>query len=73
MKVLSVDQDEQRVSLSIKALEEAPERTEEPKKKKAKRPEVRQPQLKEEDDDSAFTIGDLLGDQLKGLFGNDEE
>ena len=73
VKVLSVDQDEQRVSLSIKALEEAPERTEEPKKKKAKRPEVRQPQLKEEDDDSAFTIGDLLGDQLKGLFGNDEE
>ena len=73
VKVLSVDQDEQRVSLSIKALEEAPERTEEPKKKKAKRPEVRQPQLRDEEDDSAFTIGDQLGDQLKGLFGNDEE
>ena len=73
VKVLSVDQDEQRVSLSIKALEEAPERTEEPKPKKEKRAEVRQPQLRDEEDDSGFTIGDQLGDQLKGLFGNDEE
>ena len=72
VKVLSVDPEEQRVSLSIKALEEAPERTEEPKTK-TKRPEVVQPQLRDEDDDSAFTIGDQLGDQLKGLFGNDEE
>ncbi len=72
VKVLSVDPEEQRVSLSIKALEEAPERTEEPKAK-TKRPEVVQPQLRDEDDDSAFTIGDQLGDQLKGLFGNDEE
>ena len=72
VKVLSVDPEEQRVSLSIKALEEAPERTKEPKAK-TKRPEVVQPQLRDEDDDSAFTIGDQLGDQLKGLFGNDEE
>lgn len=72
VKVLSVDQSEQRVSLSIKALEEAPERTEEPKKQE-RRPEVRQPQLRDEDEDSAFTIGDQLGDQLKGLFGNDED
>lgn len=72
VKVLSVDQDEQRVSLSIKALEEAPERTEEPKKKQP-RPEVRQPQLRDDDEDSGFTIGDQLGDQLKGLFGGDED
>lgn len=72
VKVLSVDQNEQRVSLSIKALEEAPERTEEPKAQEP-RAEVRQPQLRDEDEESAFTIGDQLGDQLKGLFGNDEE
>lgn len=72
VKVLSVDQSEQRVSLSIKALEEAPERTEEPKKQE-RRPEVRQPQLRDDDEESAFTIGDQLGDQLKGLFGNDED
>lgn len=72
VKVLSVDQEEQRVSLSIKALEEAPERTEEPKKQEP-RAEVRQPQLRDDDEESAFTIGDQLGDQLKGLFGNDDE
>ena len=78
VKVLSVDQDEQRVSLSIKALEEAPERdeqqqaTQKPEREES-RPAVRQPSLRDEDDDSAFTIGDQLGDQLKGLFGDDEE
>ena len=80
VKVLSVDQTEQRVSLSIKALEEAPERpepSEAPKKesrgKQQSRPEVRQPSLRDDEDDSAFTIGDQLGDQLRGLFGDDEE
>lgn len=78
VKVLSVDQDEQRVSLSIKALEEAPERdeqqqaTQKPEREES-RPAVRQPSLRDEDDDSAFTIGDQLGDQLKGLFGDDED
>ena len=76
VQVLSVDQDEQRVSLSIKALEEAPEQPEqrqEAQKEESSRAEVRQPSLRDEEDDSAFTIGDQLGDQLKGLFGNDEE
>ncbi len=80
VKVLSVDQSEQRVSLSIKALEEAPERTEgednpaaKSAPKQTSRPEVRQPSLRDDDEDSAFTIGDQLGDQLKGLFGNDED
>src|SRR5690625_1969461 len=78
VKVLSVEQDEQRVSLSIKALEEAPEReeqqqaTQKPEREES-RPAVRQPSLRDEDDDSAFTIGDQLGDQLKGLFGDDED
>lgn len=74
VKILSVDQDDQRVSLSIKALEEAPEPSEQPQQSREKsRPSVHQPSLREEDDDSAFTIGDQLGDQLKGLFGNEEE
>ena len=78
VKVLSVDQTEQRVSLSIKALEEAPERpepSEAPKQQSRgkSRPEVRQPSLRDDEDDSAFTIGDQLGDQLKGLFGDDED
>jgi small subunit ribosomal protein S1 len=81
VKVLSVDQNDQRVSLSIKALEDAPEQAEQPrqnqnqgqKSRNDSRPEVRQPQLRDDDDDSAFTIGDQLGDQLKGLFGDDDE
>lgn len=78
VKVLSVDQDEQRVSLSIKALEEAPERDEQEQatqkpKREEPRPSVRQPSLRDDDDDSAFTIGDQLGDQLKGLFEDDED
>ena len=72
VKVLSVDQEAQRVSLSIKALEEAPERQEQEQRQEP-RQEVRQPQLRDEDDESGFTIGDQLGDQLKGLFGNDDE
>lgn len=78
VQVLSVDQNEQRVSLSIKALEEAPERPEQseaPQKESRgqSRPAVRQPSLRDEEDDSAFTIGDQLGDQLRGLFGDDED
>lgn len=81
VKVLSVDSEDQRVSLSIKALEEAPEQSEQPRQNQNKgqksrqksRPDVRQPQLRDDEDDSTFTIGDQLGDQLKGLFGDDDE
>lgn len=77
VKILSVDQDEQRVSLSIKALEDAPKETQSTTRSKSKPKErkssVRQPSLRDEDDDSAFTIGDQLGDQLKGLFGDSED
>lgn len=75
VQVLEVDQDEQRVSLSIKALEEAPEQPEKREKTRQEpRPSVRQPSLRDEEDESSFTIGDQLGDQLAGLFGkNDEE
>ena len=58
VKVLSVDQDEQRVSLSIKALEEALKEMNKNKPSKTVKnsPSVRQPSLRDEDDDSAFTI-----------------
>src|SRR5699024_3603055 len=61
VKVLSVDQEAQRVSLSIKALEVAPEiqeQEQEQEQRPESRQEVRQPQLRDEDDESAFTIGD---------------
>lgn len=52
VKVLSVDVKEQRISLSIKALEEE-QATEELK------------QYEKTDDQSSFQIGDLIGDRLK--------
>ena len=79
VKVLSVDEGEQRVSLSIKALEDAPAQSEERQssdrpasRRQERQTQVRQPSLRE-DDDAAFTIGDQLGDQLKGLFGDSED
>ncbi|WP_017186925.1 30S ribosomal protein S1 [Alkalibacillus haloalkaliphilus] len=52
VKVLDVSEEEQRISLSIKEVEEAEESKEMEKYQK-------------EDDESAFQIGDLIGDQLK--------
>ncbi|GEN45168.1 30S ribosomal protein S1 [Alkalibacillus haloalkaliphilus] len=52
VKVLDVSEKEQRISLSIKEVEEAEESKEMEKYQK-------------EDDESAFQIGDLIGDQLK--------
>lgn len=77
VKVLDVDADRQRVSLSIKALQEAPkreERSEKPSNKKRQKDSnvnVKQPSLRDEDSESAFTIGDQLGDKLAGLFDNE--
>ncbi|MDQ0350870.1 small subunit ribosomal protein S1 [Alkalibacillus filiformis] len=52
VKVLDVSEEEQRISLSIKEVEEEEENKEMQKYQK-------------EDDESAFQIGDLIGDQLK--------
>jgi len=72
VEVLSVDQEDQRVSLSIKALEDAPEQQDQSQQdQSSSRPNVRQPRLRDEDEDSTFTIGDQLGDQLDDLFGDD--
>lgn len=80
VQVLTADQNEHRVSLSVKALEEAPEeeapapqQRKQKTKKHDSRSDVRQPSLRDDDEESAFTIGDQLGDQLAGLFDNDDE
>ncbi|MDK6679779.1 30S ribosomal protein S1 [Aerococcus sp. UMB8608] len=84
VKVLDVNPEENRLSLSIKALEEAPakeenaDRDNKPRAKKSRPARknnrgqaVRQNQAAEED--TGFTFGDLLGDQLKGLDLSDED
>lgn len=73
VKVLSVDAQEERISLSIKALEETPEpqTQEEPVAKRERKPRanVKQPTLRDDSSsDSGFSIGDQIGEQLSGLF-----
>lgn len=78
VKVLDVDADRQRVSLSIKALQEAPQREErsekpsKPKRQKDSSVNVKQPSLRDDSSESSFTMGDQIGDQLAGLFNNED-
>lgn len=76
VEVLDVDSERERVSLSIKALEEAPEQekktTSQSDLDKSK-PEVKQPSLRDEDEDGAFTLGDQIGDQLSGFVSDEED
>ncbi|EOL43076.1 ribosomal protein S1 [Enterococcus phoeniculicola] len=64
VKVLEVNPTEHRVALSIKALEEKPESEAEPK-------EVESYELPEEN--TGFTMGDILGDALKGEIEDTKE
>lgn len=80
VKVLSVNPEEERISLSIKALEEAPndssdQQPDRSSSKKAKsKPKLEQPTLRDDnDDEGSFTLGDQIGDQLSGFLDNDEE
>lgn len=66
VKVLSVSPEEQRLSLSMKALEEKPERTQD-------QPKPQQSSASTEEEDTGFTFGDLIGDQLADLEGTEEE
>lgn len=63
VKVLDVNEGEHRIALSIKVLEAKPEIQEEPK-------EVQEYELPEEN--IGFTMGDILGDQLKAQNTEDE-
>ncbi|WKB37123.1 30S ribosomal protein S1 [Terrilactibacillus sp. S3-3] len=56
VKVLDVNFDDKRVSLSIKAIEE-------PKQK----PAAQEPEPLQEDTTSGFSLGDMIGDQLKKI------
>lgn len=72
VKVLDAKEDEQRLSLSIKALEEkavneAPA-AEEKREKKEKKTE----EYVADDSDGNFTLADLLGDKLSGLKDDSE-
>ncbi|MGC6769718.1 30S ribosomal protein S1 [Enterococcus sp. LJL128] len=64
VKVLEVNEAEHRIALSIKALEAKPESQEEPK-------EVESYELPEEN--TGFTMGDILGDQLRAQDSDSEE
>ena len=63
VKVLEVNPDEHRIALSIKALEAKPESQEEPK-------DVQEYELPEEN--TGFTMGDILGDALKAQDSDSE-
>lgn len=68
VKVLDVKPEEERLSLSIKALEEKPEQTEsKPRQTQSQKP------VELESPDTGFTLGDLLGDQLSDITGEDSE
>lgn len=78
VKVLDVDPERERVSLSIKALEEAPEQSSAPEQntkepKEENKPNVKQPSLRDEEDEGAFTLGDQIGDKLAGLMDDSDE
>ncbi|WP_051237726.1 30S ribosomal protein S1 [Lacticigenium naphthae] len=70
VKVLEVNPTDQRLSLSIKALEEKPE-TDEPKQKQRNQP--KQEKFQNQETETGFTFGDLLGDQLSEITGEDSE
>lgn len=83
VKVLSVDPEEQRLSLSIKALEEAPTRHEEeaPRQDKPKasnnksRQQAKKSSHTSNDDstESSFTMGEILGDAFSNLNLDDDQ
>lgn len=64
VKVLSVSPEEQRLSLSVKALEEKPERIHQ---------EPRAEEVPEVEEETGFTLGDLIGDQLADISTEEED
>lgn len=63
VKVLSVSPEEQRLSLSIKALEAKPEHS---------RQESKAEKIPEMEEETGFTLGDLIGDQLADIDTEDQ-
>lgn len=81
VKVLSVNPEDERISLSIKALEDAPEgqqsqpaqQSNRADEKTEPRAEVKQPSLRDDDEDGAFTLGDQIGDQLSSFMSDNND
>ncbi|EXJ24186.1 SSU ribosomal protein S1p [Alkalibacterium sp. AK22] len=73
VKVLSVNPQDERVSLSIKALEEDTSEKTESKPAKSKKPAPSKPAYQDDEEDASFTLGDQIGDQLSSLMDSDEE
>src|SRR5699024_1500177 len=72
VKVLDVKPEEQRLSLSIKALEEKePTETERPARREA--PAQRRDRDEDSETETGFTFGDILGSQLSDLTSSDED
>ncbi|SEK36223.1 SSU ribosomal protein S1P [Carnobacterium iners] len=63
VKVLDLNTENQRLSLSIKALEDKPQQQPKPREEKYEMPEM----------DSGFTIGDILGNQLSDITSGKED
>lgn len=73
VKVLEVHPDAHRLALSIKALKEKPagSNDDQPKQRAPKKSAAPQ-QMSTDDDDAGFTLGDLIGDQLKNAQGDND-
>lgn len=71
VKVLDVKPEEERLSLSIKALEEKPEREE--RQPRENRSRSTQSSSSDDSSDTGFTLGDLLGDRLSDITGEDSD
>lgn len=73
VKVLEVHPDAHRLALSIKALKEKPAGSDDQPKPRAPKKSSAPVQMSTDDDDAGFTLGDLIGDQLKGAQGSDQD
>jgi len=72
VKVLDAKEDEQRLSLSIKALEEKAANEAPAAEEKREKKEKRTEEYVADDSDGNFTLADLLGDKLSGLKDDSE-
>ncbi|GAD15845.1 30S ribosomal protein S1 [Lentilactobacillus otakiensis] len=77
VKVLDVDTDRKRLALSIKALTDAPEEEAKPKKSNNRPSRSRKSNDRSisnaPEEETGFTLGDLIGDELKKSGNNDDD
>lgn len=77
VKVLDVDTDRKRLALSIKALTDAPEEEAKPKKPSSRPSRSRKSNDRSisnaPEEETGFTLGDLIGDELKKSGSNDDD